>query len=214
VHFFDAAHLLLASMPLSIAAVTAARADRTTDLVSATALHPGGVLATHTHSFTHARRCERQVMRLDHGAAEVRVEGWIPLRAHVDAWTDAAGAAAAHRLSARAGELLHVPGHRLAAGAGITAVVRRDAGTGCARSRGRDLNVPHRVELHLELGRDDAKTRVYAESVRAALTDLVSAAHGGPAPRCGAAEALAALAVADAARRAAAEHRHVTDIAA
>ena len=53
-------------------------------MVSATAVHPGGALATHTHGFTHAGRCERQVMRLDHGTAEVRVEGWIPLRAHVE----------------------------------------------------------------------------------------------------------------------------------
>jgi predicted dehydrogenase len=214
VHFFDAAHLLVGSTPVAVAAVTAARDDGTTDLVTATALHPGGALATHTHGFTHAGRCQRQVMRLDHGAAEVRVEGWIPLRARVDLWTDDAGAEWAYGLPARSAELLRVPGHRLGPGAGITVAVHRDAGQACARGRGRDLRVPHHVELHLVLGDDAAKARVYAESVRAALTDLVSAAAGGPRPRSGAPEALAALAVADAARRAAAERRHVTDIAA
>ena len=58
------------------------------------------------------------------------------------------------------------------------------------------------------LGGDDAKPHVYAESVRAALTDLVAAA-GGTVPRSGGPEAVAALAVALAATRAAAEGRHV-----
>ena len=44
-----------------------------------TAHHGADVLSTHTHSFTHAHRCERQLMRLDHGAAETRIEGWIPV---------------------------------------------------------------------------------------------------------------------------------------
>ena len=36
-------------------------------------------MATHTHSFTHAHRAERQLMRLDYGFAEARVTGWIPV---------------------------------------------------------------------------------------------------------------------------------------
>ena len=165
VHFFDAAHLLLGTAPLSVSATAAHREDGTTDLVSATALHPGGALATHTHGFSHADRCERQAWRMDHGAAEVRVEGWIPLRARVEAWTDDAGAETAYGLPGRAAALFEVPGHRLGAGAGITAVVHRDAGTPTARGRGRDLVLPHRVVLELVLGDDGAKARVYAESV-------------------------------------------------
>ncbi len=208
VHFFDAAHLLLGSEPSVVSATSAARADGTVDLVSATALHPGGALASHSHGFSHASRCERQTMRLDHGTAQTLVEGWIPLRAHVDAWTDDAGAALVQSLPVRAASLLDVPGHRLPPGAGITAVVHRDAGPAAARGRGSALDVPHRVELHLVLGGDDAKPHVYAESVRAALTDLVAAA-GGTVPRSGGPEAVAALAVALAATRAAAEGRHV-----
>ena len=209
VHFFDAAHLLLGTAPLAVSATAAQREDGTTDLVSATALHPGGALATHTHGFSHADRCERQAWRLDHGAAEVRVEGWIPLRARVEAWTDDAGAETAYGLPGRAAALFEVPGHRLGAGAGITAVVHRDAGAPAARGRGRDLVLPHRVVLELVLGDDGAKARVYAESVRAAAADLVSAAAGGPPVRSGPAQALAATTVADAARRSAAEGRQI-----
>jgi predicted dehydrogenase len=217
VHFFDAAHLLLGSRAELVSAMVARRDDGRPDLASATVLHPGGALATHTHGFTHADRCERQMLRLDHGAAEVRVEGWIPLRARVEAWTDDAGAETAYGLPARAGELFDVPGHRLGPGSGVTAVVHRDAGPAQARGRGRDLCLPHRVVLELVLGDDGAKQRVYAESVRAAAADLVSAAQGGPRPRSGPDEALAAVAVAVAARRAAAEGRQVrpeqTDLA-
>jgi hypothetical protein len=107
-----------------------------------------------------------------------------------------------------------VPGHRVGPGAGITVAVHPDAGPAHARGRGRDLRVPHHVEVHLSLGDDAAKERVYAESVRAAVTDLVSAAAGGPPPRSGAKEAYAAVVVADAARRAATLGRTVTDLAA
>src|SRR4029079_18281781 len=96
-----------------VSAVSAARADGTVDLVSATALHPGGALASHSHGFSHASRCERQTMRLDHGTAPTLVEGWIPWRAHVDAWTDDAGSALVQSLPGRAASLLDVPGHRL-----------------------------------------------------------------------------------------------------
>jgi len=211
VHFFDAAHLLVGTEPDHVVAITAARPDGRTDLVSATARHPGGVLATHTHGFTHPDRCERQQLRLDHGAAEVRVDGWIPLRARVDGWTDDRGADVVGRLPDRAGELMDVPGHRLGPGSGITAVVHRAAGPALAQGRGRELALPHRVEVLVELGKDadtDAKARVYAESVRAALVDLVAAARGAR-PRSGGTEALAALAVADAARRSAAEGRQI-----
>ena len=58
VHFFDAAHLLVGSAPVSVQAMVARRGDDgVVDLVSATARHPGGVLASHTHGFTHAHRC-------------------------------------------------------------------------------------------------------------------------------------------------------------
>lgn len=203
VHFFDAAHLLSGTLPEAVQAMTAAREDGTVDLVSATTRHPDGLLATFTHGFSHAHRCERQLMRLDHGTAEVRVEGWIPVRAVVDAWTDDAGADVAADLPQRAAELFAVDGHRLDAGAAITVQVQRHAGPTTAVGRGRTHVVPHHVRAELTLGGAEAKDQVYAESVRAAMTDLVRCASTGAAPWSGAHEGWAAVIVADAARRAA-----------
>ena len=127
VHFFDAAAMLLDREATSVQAVAARRPDGPVDLVSATVSHGDAVLATHTHSFTHARRCERQLMRLDCGTAEVRVDGWIPVHAVIDAWTDDAGLATAQGLPDRTSEMLHVDGFRLGPRAAIRVESRRDA---------------------------------------------------------------------------------------
>src|SRR4029450_12065144 len=78
VHFFDAAAMLLDREPTSVLAVAARRPHGQVDLVSATVTHGEDALATHTHSFTHAHRCERQLMRLHHGAPAGRVCGGDP----------------------------------------------------------------------------------------------------------------------------------------
>ena len=133
VHFFDAAHLLAGTLPEAVQAMSASRRDGTVDLVSATTRHPGGLLASFTHGFSHAHRCERQLMRLDYGTGEVRVEGWIPVRAVLDVWTDDAGADVAAELPQRAADLFAVDGYRLGRDAAITVQVRRDAGPTAAR---------------------------------------------------------------------------------
>jgi predicted dehydrogenase len=205
VHFFDAAAMLLGRPATSVQATSARRHPAgPVDLVSATVRHGDDVLATHTHSFTHAHRCERQLMRLDHGAAETRVVGWIPVEAVVDLWTDDAGAALCEQLPARTSELLAVDGFRLGPAARVTVEIHRDAAAGTARGRGRDLSVPHHVRIGLTLGGAAAKSEVYAESVRAGMADLVRAVVTGSAPRSGIAEAAAATTVALAATRAAA----------
>ncbi len=209
VHFFDAAHLLAGTLPETVQAMSASREDGTVDLVSATTRHPGGLLAGFAHGFTHAHRCERQLMRLDHGTAEVRVDGWIPVRAVLDGWTDDAGADLADELPQRAAELFAVDGYRLGSDAAISVEVRRDAGPATAMGRGRTHVVPHHVRAELTLGGAAAKQRVYAESVRAAVADLVRCVESGAAPVSGAREGWAAVVVADAARRAAAEGRTV-----
>jgi predicted dehydrogenase len=212
VHFFDAAAMLIGRPADSVAAVAARRAAPpagVVDLVSATCSHGGSTLATHTHSFTHAHRCERQLMRLDHGAAEARVAGWIPVEAEVDAWTDDAGARNAEELPGRLPELFAVDGFRLGPEADLAVTVRRDAGEPLARGRGADLRLPHHVRLQLTLGGHDAKPVAYAESVRAALTDLVTCATTGSTPVSGVREGAAAVAAAVAATRAAEERRHV-----
>jgi len=210
VHFFDAAAMLIGRDATSVQAVAARRPDGPVDLVSATVTHDGGTLATHTHSFTHPHRCERQLMRLDCGPAEVRVEGWIPVRAVIDAWTDEAGLKVAEGLSDRLAELLHVDGFRLGPCAGIQVSSRRDDAPSRARGRGVTLDLPHRVRVELTLGGHDAKPEAYAESVRAAMTDLVARIADGGAPVSGVREGAAAVAVATAAARAARHGRAET----
>jgi predicted dehydrogenase len=210
VHFFDAANALIGTLPEAVQGMATRRPGTDlVDLVVATARHPGGALATYAHGFTHAHRCERQLMRIDFGAAEARVTGWIPVHATVDVWTDDAGAALVDGLPDRAGELLAVDGHRLGGRAGIEVDVERDAGPAWARARGLDRRLPHRARLTIDLGGEPAKQRVYAESVRAAMADLARCANTGGAPAAGPLEGWTAVVVAAAARRSAEQGRDV-----
>ncbi|AVH60181.1 Gfo/Idh/MocA family oxidoreductase [Streptomyces dengpaensis] len=210
VHFFDAANTLTGSNPLQVQGTAVRRDGGPVDIVVATATHPGGAVATHTHSFTHAHRAERQMMRLDYGFAEARVTGWIPTHATVTAWTDDAGAAGWEALPARTAELLAVPGLRPHGQEHITVSVARHAGSDRpASGRGITRSVPHRVDCVVDLGGENCKPHVYAESVRAAMTDLLHcAAHGGT-PQADARTGLAAVAVAEAATRSAQSGRTV-----
>ncbi|MFF4915054.1 Gfo/Idh/MocA family protein [Streptomyces tendae] len=205
VHFFDAARALLGSDPLSVRATAVRRpGGGPVDMVSADVLHPGGVLASHLHSFTHAHRCERQLMRLDHGFAETRIEGWIPVRAEISAWTDEDGARAWERLPARAGALLRVEGFRPHGGERVPVAVERDAGTARpVRGRGERRVAPHHVRAVLDLGGEARKPYVYRESVRAAAADLIRVARDGGTPVADARAGLTAVAVAEAATLAA-----------
>ena len=179
-HFFDAAHLLAGTLPEAVQAMSASREDGTVDLVSATARHPGGLLAGFTHGFSHAHRCERQLMRLDHGTAEVRVEGWIPVRAVLDG-VDRRRRGRTSRTRCRSGPPSSSPS--TATGSARTPPsrfdVRRDAGPTTAVGRGSTHVVPHHVRAELTLGGPAAKERVYAESVRAAVADLVRCVADG-----------------------------------
>jgi predicted dehydrogenase len=210
VHFFDAAHLLMGSLPDAVQAMTARRpGSDLTDVAVATTCHPGGALATFAHSFTHASRCERQLMRLDFGAAEARISGWIPVYALLDVWTDDPGAAEIERMPGRAADLLQVDGHRLDASAAIRVSVRRDAGTAMAHGRGIPLAVPHRAWVEIDLGGEPAKTRVYVESVRAAMADFARCVSTGAAPAAGPVEGWTSVVVAAAARESAHHGRTV-----
>ncbi|MGP3769552.1 Gfo/Idh/MocA family protein [Streptomyces sp. SDT5-1] len=200
VHFFDAARTLLGTDPVSVRATAVRRPDGPVDMVSADVVHPGGVLASHLHSFTHAHRAERQLMRLDHGFAETRISGWIPVRAEISAWTDEAGARVWERLPAEQEGLLAVDGFTPHGAERISVEVERDAGPSApARGRGEERTVPHHVRAVLDLGGEPRKPYVYAQSVRAALSDLVRAVREGTAPEADAVSGLSAVAVASAA---------------
>lgn len=202
VHFFDAASMLIGSEPDRVQALGLRRPSGTLDSVVATAAHPGGVSATHAHGFTHAHRAERQLMRVDFGTAEARVHGWIPLRAELDVWTGEAGAARFAALHGRAAELFRLPGYRCSGAETVAVAVERDAGPARALGRGRAHEVPHRVRVRLTLGEDADKQRVYAESVRAAMADLVHGARTGDRPAADAGAGRAAVRTALAATRA------------
>ncbi len=204
VHFFDAARELMGSGPLSVHGTAVRREGGPVDIVVATATHPGGAVATHTHSFTHAHRAERQLMRLDYGFAEARVTGWIPTHAVVTAWTDDAGAARWLELPGRAAELLAVPGTPPNDAERVTVAVHRDAGSAApAAGRGVRRSVPHRIDCVIDLGGEERKPLVYAGSVRAAFADLLRCARDGGTPVADVHRGLSAVAVAQAATRSA-----------
>ncbi|MEU8571112.1 Gfo/Idh/MocA family oxidoreductase [Streptomyces pathocidini] len=208
VHFFDAARALMGSEPQSVQATAVHREGGPADIVVATAVHPGGAVATHTHSFTHAHRCERQLMRLDYGFAEARVTGWIPTHATLTAWTDDAGAERWEQLPVRARDLLAVEGHTPYGDERVTVTVHRDAGSAeAAGGRGVSRSVPHRVDALVDLGGEPRKPYVYAQSVRAAFADLLRCARECGVPVADAHAGLTAVAVAEAATRSAATGR-------
>ena len=207
VHFFDAATMLVGRPATDVQAIAARRLGGPVDLVSASVLHGPDVLATHTHSFTHSHRCERQLMRIDYGPAEARIEGWIPVHAVLDLWTDDTGVVLAEYLPA---DLMHVPGFRLPGSAAVEIEVARNAGDRLARARGHELRIPHHVRLTITLGGAEAKPVAYAESVRAAMADLVHSVRTGSRPFSGVDEGAAAVVQAVAATCSAANGRLVT----
>ena len=182
VHFFDAVSMLIGSEPERVQALGFRRKGGTLDSVVATASHPGGVSASYAHSFAHPRRAERQLMRIDFGAAEARVHGWIPLRAELDIWTDDLGAGRLKALDERGGRLFEVAGYRCTGGEVLAVTVERGAGSPQAIGRGRPHCVPHHARVDLALGGQADKQRVYAASVRAAMADLVHCAVTGGRP--------------------------------
>ncbi|MFE2134553.1 gfo/Idh/MocA family oxidoreductase, partial [Streptomyces sp. NPDC059466] len=75
------------------------------------------------------------------------------------------------------------------------------AGGGAAPAGGWGVSraVPHRVDVVVDLGGEERKPYVYAESVRAVMTDLVRCAGTGGTPVADARAGVSAVAVAEAA---------------
>jgi predicted dehydrogenase len=172
VHFFDAGAWLLGSQPERVQALEAARPDGRVDTVLAAASHPGGASASYAHSFDRPDRAESQWTTLDWGkVANGRLYGWIPVELELDIRTDGAGLAAVQALTTDQRTALAVPGYRPSGAERITLELA---------SRGQ----PGRWDLRLRatLGGQAAKPRVYRESVRAGLADLVGAITTGGRP--------------------------------
>jgi predicted dehydrogenase len=186
VHFFDVAAWLLGSQPERVQALEAARPDGRVDTVLASAGHPGGATASYVHSFARPDRAESQWTTLDWGElASGRLYGWIPVELELDIRTDGAGLAAVQALTTDQRAALAVPGYRPSGAERITLELA---------SRGQ----PGRWDLRLRatLGGQVAKPRVYRESVRAGLADLLAAITTGGHPAVTPADAWTSLATA------------------
>lgn len=183
VHFFDAGAMLLGAPACRVQTIASGRPDGRIDTVVCTVAHADGALATYAHGFSHAHRAERQLMRLDCGLAEVRIHGWIPLRADLDLWADEDVTASYEQLAHRASEVLVVAGGRSVGGERISVDVERDAAPAQTHARGIAHRAPHHITARLEVAGPNAKDRVYRESVRCALGDLVASARTGARPR-------------------------------
>jgi predicted dehydrogenase len=194
VHFFDAAAWLLGSQPELVQALEAARPDGRVDTFLATARHPGGATASYAHSFARPERAESQWTTLDWGqVADGRLYGWIPVELELDIRTDGAGLTAVQALTTNQRAALAVGGYRPSGGERITLELSSRA-------------QPGRWDLHLRatLGGHAARSRVYRESVRAGLADLVSSATTGATPAVSPTDAWTSLATALAAQESAA----------
>jgi predicted dehydrogenase len=194
VHFFDACAWLLGSQPELVQALEASRPDGRADTVLATARHPGGATASYAHSFGRPERAESQWTTLDWGqVADGRLYGWIPVELELDIRTDGAGLAAVQALTTNQQAALAVAGYRPSGGERITLELSSRA-------------QPGRWDLRLRatLGGHAAHSRVYRESVRAGLADLVACAATDAVPAVSPADAWTSLATALAAQESAA----------
>lgn len=183
VHFFDAAAMLLATAPCRVQAISGRRPDGRTDSVVCTVEHCDGALASYAHGFSHPHRAERQLMHLDFGLAEARVHGWLPLRADLDIWADDDIADNYRQLPGRAAELLATPESKPTGWEQISVTVERDAAPTATHARGIAYRAPHHVTACLHISGPNAKDRVYRDSVRSAMGDLILSARTGSTPR-------------------------------
>jgi predicted dehydrogenase len=194
VHFFDACAFLLGSQPELVQAVEASRPGGPVDTVVATARHPGGATASFAHAFARPARAELQWTTLDWGSARATLAGWIPVELQLEAWAGAPALGLLQRLAADAAATLAVPGYRPSGAERLKVELVQ-----LARQAGGD----HHLRLWATLGGAAAEARVYRESVRAGLADLLAAIADGGQTLVSPADAWRSLAVALAAQEAA-----------
>lgn len=204
VHFFEGARMLRGDDPTVVNALTTGLADPdVTDTFLINAGYADGATASYAHAFTHHGRAEMQLTRLDYGDAKCLIEGWIPVRARLDLWTDNLGAAAWHELPGRAAELLAVPGFRLSTNSAVTVADLPHGYPAAAHSRSGDADLPRRLSVVIDLGGEEAKGYLYSQGVRAAFADLLTAIRSGGQPSSPASEAAHSVRLAEAAQEAA-----------
>lgn len=201
VHFIDVANMLIGSPATQTQAMATERPDSRLDTVVATVRHADGALATHAHGFAHPDHGEHQLMRIDFGRAEARLDGWIPLDLRLEALVDDEGLAVLRAVADDPADWLGVPGHRTLGSRSVDLRVR-PADVGEATSRGVTVPAPHHVMLRARLGAESEKHAVYAESVRSALVDFATSISTGAAPSAGVAQGVETIRIATADTRA------------
>lgn len=201
IHFIDGARILLDELPSTLTALQSSYVHApAVDTWSAAATYPSGATASWYHSFTHLHRAESQLTRLDYGTAKAVIEGWIPVRAILDVWTDDQGTEVLRYWRQRPAELLAVPGFRLPAETRVELFAVPHGLPGSVHTSSGTHRVSRHLRMIIDLGGEKAKTELYREGVRAALTDLARAIRGGQPVACDPATARDALAVALAAQ--------------
>ncbi len=205
VHFFDVCDLLMGSHPLAVQALQVRRpGGGPIDTVAATCTHEGGGTASFLHAFTHPNLAQHQGVTLDWGFAHGQLTGWIPVGLDLEVWTDDQGLAVLTSLPLTNGELLQVPGYRVSGDEGVEVLQVETYGNPKPwRARGETQDVSSRVRVRASLGGDSAKEYVYRESIRAGMSDLVSAILEDRLPRVAGVDVWPSLATAVAAREAA-----------
>jgi len=202
VHFIEGCSMLKPELPVRVqAAQTSWAGDGAVDTFVFTTEFDDGATASYAHTFTHQSRAEMQLTRVDWGWGKAVIEGWIPVRAQLRVWASGEGADTL-RVACSAPDFLAAPGWTTPPQAHVDVRTRQlEPQFANSRSGRRDLSVLS--EIDIDLGGEDAKSKLYEQGVVAAFADLADAIAGDRQPACSAIRALQALLVASAAQTAA-----------
>jgi len=159
VHFFDVYTWLLGSAPEDVQGYRTVRPGTTQeDRVMATVLYENGALGTFYHAFDRPSRLERQRALVSFDQGTIEIEGWIAIKATVDAAVS----------DAQAGRLRSLlPPHG--------PVDDRAFGDGEREARGGGKAYAFDRRLRYESVFSEDQGTMYAQNVRDALSDLVAA---------------------------------------
>lgn len=186
VHFFDLFNWLAGQEVEAVSATSRTRPDGCLDRVWALARYSGELVANFHHAFTQPARIEQTSIRLACRRGHADLYGWIPTRLRVEALLDEASLEVFQDWAA-----------------GEVQVLERYSGD---QVRGWSSGAPYRatVRARAEFDLPQGKLAVYQESIRAAMADLITSIRiKEHVPTVSARDALASLAVAESATRAA-----------
>jgi predicted dehydrogenase len=186
IHFFDLFHWFTGQRAEAVSATSQVRADGCLDRVWGLVRYSGGLAASFQHAFTLPARIERTTIRLACTKGYVTLNGWIPTWLMVEALLDEAGLAAFREWAGQDPLIQeHYSGDQM---------------------NGWASGTPYRASARIraEFEQPEGKLQVYRESIRAVMADLIcSIQNREHQPALTAQDALASLAVAQAATTAA-----------